>query len=291
VVFTEIEVTRQPSAWVVAGNAATQYSEVLPQRGERVAVVGCGTSWFIAQAYARLREDAGEGWTDAIAASEMTSRGYDRVVAISRSGTTTEVLDLLADLPQGVPSVAITAAMDTPIASAVDHVIDLTFADEKSVVQTVFATSCLTLLRTSLGWDVQETAAAAARALNEPLPASVVAADQWTFLGNGWSTGLAEEAALKMREACLAWTEAYSAMEYRHGPISIAQSGRVVWCLGAVPDGLADDILATGANFVHFDEDPQVGLVRVHALALAVAARKGIDPDRPRNLTRSIVLA
>ncbi|GMA86737.1 hypothetical protein GCM10025868_19870 [Angustibacter aerolatus] len=31
-------------------------------------------------------------------------------------------------------------------------------------------------------------------------------------------------------------------------------------------------------------------LVRVHLLALAVAARKGLDPDTPRNLTRAVVL-
>ena len=40
------------------------------------------------------------------------------------------------------------------------------------------------------------------------------------FLGDGWTVGLANEAALKMREAAGAWTEAYPAMEYRHGPIS-----------------------------------------------------------------------
>ena len=41
---------------------------MLPQPGERVAVVGCGTSWFMAQAYAALREASGQGETDAFAA-------------------------------------------------------------------------------------------------------------------------------------------------------------------------------------------------------------------------------
>ena len=69
---------------------------MLPRPGERVAVVGCGTSWFMAQAYAAARETPGGGETDAFAASEMPSgRRYDRVVAISRSGTTTEVVRLL----------------------------------------------------------------------------------------------------------------------------------------------------------------------------------------------------
>jgi len=31
-------------------------------------------------------------------------------------------------------------------------------------------------------------------------------------------------------------------------------------------------------------------LVRVHRLALALARARGLDPDRPRNLTRSVIL-
>lgn len=45
----------------------------LPRRGERVAVVGCGASWFMAQSYAVLRETCGHGETDAYAASGFPS--------------------------------------------------------------------------------------------------------------------------------------------------------------------------------------------------------------------------
>ena len=67
-------------------------------------------------------------------------------------------------------------------------------------------------------------------------------AEQFTFLGRGWTCGLAQEAALKMREAAGAWTEAYPAMEYRHGPISIAGPGRVTWMFGDVPEGLRGEL-------------------------------------------------
>ena len=46
--------------------------------------------------------------------------------------------------------------------------------------------------------------------------------EQVSFLGRGWTVGLANEAALKLRESVQFWAEAYPAMEYRHGPISIA---------------------------------------------------------------------
>lgn len=60
--------------------------------GERVAIIGCGTSYFMAQSAAALRQDAGQGETDAFAASAFPrGRTYDRVVALTRSGITTEV--------------------------------------------------------------------------------------------------------------------------------------------------------------------------------------------------------
>ena len=73
----------------MAAELAPTVAELLPSPGERVAVVGCGTSYNMALAYARLREGAGQGVTDAMAASEVLRRDYDRYLLISRSGTTT----------------------------------------------------------------------------------------------------------------------------------------------------------------------------------------------------------
>ena len=80
-------------------------------------------------------------------------------------------------------------------------------------------------------------------------------------------------------------------MEYRHGPISIAAPGRATWAFGDVPEGLADQVEATGARFEHRDIDPMADLVRLHRLCLAKARRADVDPDNPRSLTRSIVLS
>ncbi|MFD0467673.1 SIS domain-containing protein [Nonomuraea thailandensis] len=159
------------------------------------------------------------------------------MLALTRSGTTTEVLDLLARTTD--KSVAITADPTTPIMSAADEVVVLDYADEQSVVQTRFATTQLAMLRASLGEDLTQAIADAEEAVAAPLPDPLVSAEQFSFLGTGWSVGLAQEAALKMREASRSWTEAYPAMEYRHGPISIAAPGRVTWMLGTAPEGCA----------------------------------------------------
>lgn len=94
------EINSQPVMWQQAIDLAGRSAGVLPTAGQRVAVTGCRTSWFVAQSYAAMRESAEYGVTDAFSASEFpAARRYDLVVAISRSGTTTEVLDLLAALP------------------------------------------------------------------------------------------------------------------------------------------------------------------------------------------------
>lgn len=86
----ETETAGQPECWRRAAEVAADRKTALPVTGERVAVVGCGTSYYMAQAYAALREASGQGESDAYAASEFPfGRAYDRVVTLTRSGTTT----------------------------------------------------------------------------------------------------------------------------------------------------------------------------------------------------------
>ncbi|MFF8602356.1 SIS domain-containing protein [Streptomyces sp. NPDC015232] len=289
----ENEIASQPDCWRRAAALAAERADLLPRTGERIAVVGCGTSYFIARAYAALRESLGAGETDAFPASDPTPLGrrYDRIVALTRSGTTTEVAELLARAAGPIPTVAVTGVPDSPAGHHADAVVDLGFADERSVVQTRFATTALQLLRAGLGIDLEPSITDAELALYEPLPTAWEQHGQFTFLGTGWTVGLADEAALKLREAARAWTESYPAMEYRHGPISISDPGSLVWCLGPVPPGLADEVNATGAQFVADAVDPVAALVRAQRLAVALAGRRGLNPDRPRNLTRSVILA
>src|SRR5690625_6105311 len=91
---TETELRAQATTWRRALEALPAEQGKLPRPGERVLVIGCGTSWFMAMAYAALREAAGQGVTDAVTATEVSpARSYDRIVALSRSGTTTEIID------------------------------------------------------------------------------------------------------------------------------------------------------------------------------------------------------
>ncbi|MBO0840417.1 MAG: sugar isomerase, partial [Sciscionella sp.] len=69
-----------------------------------------------------------------------------------------------------------------------------------------------------------------------------------------------------------------------------AAPGRVTWMFGTAPDGLADEIAATGGQLITSQLDPMAELIRVQRLAVSIAQAAGLDPDQPRNLTRSVIL-
>src|SRR6266700_1447311 len=257
------EIASQPALWRKAADMAPAVAGLLPAPGEPAVAIGCGTSYHIARAYAALREERALGTTDAAIASELSPhRSYRRVVAISRSGTTTEVLRTLV----------------------------LDFANEQSVVQTRFATTPLALLRAHVGDRLEAAIADGEAALARALPVQPSQFRQFVFLGQGWTVGLADEAALKLREAASAWTEAYPAMEYRHGPISVAGPGTLVWAIGPVDPSVLADAADTGATIVDEGTDPMAELVLIQMMAVELAEAHGLDPDRPKHLTRSVVL-
>ena len=286
--YADTEILSQPEIWRQVASFAPDVIGQLPQKGERVAAVGCGSSWFMSQAYAGLRESLGFGETDFFTAREFPfDRKYDRIVAISRSGTTTETRELLQK--SKIPSVSITAVPDSPIAKLSTSAIVMPFADEQSVVQTRWATAALGLLRMSLGFDLLSIVKDAELAIDENI-SGLLDVEQITFIGNGWTIGLAQEAALKTREAAQFWSEAYPSFDYRHGPMSIAQKGRAVWAFGPIEPKLVEEIKATGAYFESNDLDPMAQLIKAQRVAIALGKKRGLNPDEPRGLTRSVIL-
>jgi fructoselysine-6-P-deglycase FrlB-like protein len=286
------ELATQPDDWLTARDLAREHAGLLPQPGERVAILGCGSSLYVGHAVAAKREAAGLGETDAWPAGDtVPDRPYDRIVAITRSGTTTEVHDALDRLAGRAPVTVITADPTSPVADR-GEVISLEYADEKSVVQSRTMTSGVAMFRWHLGEDLSGTVEEAREvlALDESWFDELRRIDQFSFVGAGWTYGLAEEAALKLKESTQAWTESWHQSEYRHGPISIAEPGRAVWAFGPLIPNFERDVKATGATLLHSDLDPLAELVKVHRLCLLRATDRGLDADRPRNLTRSIIL-
>lgn len=285
------EIASQPDCWLRALQSQAEAAELLPAAGERVAIIGCGTSWHVAHAAAAAREAAGHGQTDAFPASEFPARAYDSVLAITRSGATSEVLRALQAMPAAIRKIAITADASAPVRHAVDQLVVLDYADERSIVQTRFATSALTLLRAHVGHNLESAIQQARAAVAGELDEELLDRPHYVFLGIGWALGVAREAALKVQEAAAAWSESHPALEYRHGPIAAATEKSVVWMLGVADDELKADVKRTGATIVTGGRDAQAELVLIQRVAVATAQLRELDPDRPRYLGRAVVLA
>ena len=286
-VYMEAEIGSQPATWSRVLAEPAEVVDLVPGANVAVAVAGCGTSYYMGASYARRRERI--GWpTRALVASEVDRlyRG-EVLVVVSRSGTTRDLVDLAALARPTTRVVGIVGTPGSPLTEVCHDVIMLDYADEESVVQTRFATTALTLLRRSLGEDLDSLVPEAERALKAPLPGG--AYDHAVFLGSGSATALANEAALKCLEAAAVWSEAYAVGEYLHGPVAAAQPGTLVWSLSPVPGEVADVIGRTGAELRTPGFDSQVELVNCQRLALALARRAGRDPDHPRYLSRSVV--
>ena len=296
---TDSEIASQPDVWGRGAARTGDMAAVLRAPGERLLIIGCGTSAFMAASVAALREAAGLGETDWNYPGEVPAgRHYDRVVALTRSGTTTEIERLLAEVPAARCSV-VTAVPDSAVARLADDVVVLDLADETSVVQTRFPTTVVRLARAAFGEDIVHLDPQIRAAIWMPLPVNVADFDHFVYLGSGWTLGLAHEAALKVREAAQAWSESHPALDYRHGPIAAAGPRSAVWMFGSPPEGLVEDVAATGATVLHADVlpavegrtlDPLVQLVLAQRVATALAIHRGLDPDRPRHLTRSVIL-
>ena len=286
---TSREISSQPDIWgrVLAETGATL--PLLPKRGESVLFLGCGTSYYIGEAYARMRNAAGAGRTRCAIASEVPYVDHDEViVALSRSGTTTDLVRAVKELAGSHRVIGILGEGGTPLVRHCDDVVLLDYADEESIIQTRFATAALTLLRASVGDSLEHLPSHARAALQRELPDR--APSHVVFLGSGWTFGVAHEAALKCEEASGAWTEAYAIMEYQHGPLAAADSDTLVWSMTPVPPVVAEAVRGTGATLIEPTLDPQAELVAVHRLAVQLAAIAGRDPDHPWHLSRSVEL-
>jgi fructoselysine-6-P-deglycase FrlB-like protein len=67
--ITAREIASQPAMWRTTLTHLDQAQGLLARPGEKILVLGCGTSAFVAESFAFLRENAGLGLTDAACAS------------------------------------------------------------------------------------------------------------------------------------------------------------------------------------------------------------------------------
>jgi glucosamine--fructose-6-phosphate aminotransferase (isomerizing) len=244
-------------------------------------------------------------------------------VGISQSGQTPEITTVLERYRRaGARTLALTNDPDSPLAHSAHVTIALGAGEEAAVPATKTFTAqlaALALVAEALGpvpwgaadWEaVPETVAAV---LDDPGPAEAAAArldgaDELVALGRGYLMPVALEAALKLREAARVRAEGWSAADFRHGPMTVAGARLPVLAVSAAgpaaPDvaELSAELESAGATVLRLADDPKADLpypgglaeplralpaaVRAQQLALAVARRRGVDPDSPPGLRK-----
>ena len=255
------EITDQPREWQATLSSALEqrgkWEEwASSQDGAGYVFVGAGTSYYLALTAAAIFTEITGKSARAVPPSDILlspqsifgSAGKHVVIAISRSGTTTETLRAArwCDTSLQCSVLAISCQPDSPLVQQSRTAMLASEAAEISTVMTKSFTSMLLLLQVLSGVLAQDEqflsavsrlpAACAAileasRAKAEELGAAS-ALKHIVYLGQGARYGLASEGMLKAKEMSLTFSEAFHTLEYRHGPKALVTEETLAICLG-----------------------------------------------------------
>jgi glucosamine--fructose-6-phosphate aminotransferase (isomerizing) len=244
------------------------------------------------------------------------------VLAISQSGRSPDLLTTAKQAAaQGASLVAMINDGDSPLAAMADVVIPLCAGPEHSVAATKsFIASLAATVHLLAAWTEDPEIESALSQLpgkladawqldwSAALP-ELGAATSMFVIGRGHALGIVQEAALKFKETCAIQAEGLSAAEVRHGPMAVVGKDYPVLLFGQ-PDeslesvaSLAGEFASRGARVVSagvpgapgtvlpvLPADPLVApilqIASFYRLANALGVARGLDPDRPRHLTK-----
>jgi glucosamine--fructose-6-phosphate aminotransferase (isomerizing) len=250
------EILSQPACWntcleKLAASAELRQAVMLSRPDGEWVFVGCGTSYYLAQAAAATFNCLGLPAV-AVTASDLAlypaltlhaGRIYIPVV-ISRSGRTSEAVRAAQMLEKdyNLRTIAITCAEGQPLESACSVTLKLVDADEQSTVMTRSFTSMLLGLQylaatVSSNSDFIEALTQLPH-LVEPLLKSVPQSlrsfaesrsfSDFVFLAQGPLFGIASESMLKVTESSCSYAQVFHSLEFRHGPKSIASPDTLI---------------------------------------------------------------
>jgi glutamine---fructose-6-phosphate transaminase (isomerizing) len=241
------EILTQPEAWqktLEAWDISTVFANVVKQTSSRTTwlFIGCGTSYYLAEAAASAwRLQTGQS-TSALPASEVMlfpdtallgTAGLQAVI-ISRSGETSESVQAADTLQRvhKIPTLALTCTAGSPLERACALSLTVRWADEKSMVMTrSFTSMLLTLQYLAAQRSGSSDFTASLKSLAGTLAPKIASLSErvedfvkkhtfshYVFLGQGPFHGIAQEGALKITEMSCSFGQAYHTLEFRHGP-------------------------------------------------------------------------
>ncbi len=247
------------------------------------------------------------------------------LVAISRSGTTSETVKAVEKFKAGRHGdVLVITNYEALLSGLGDVSLVLTAGQEDSIAQTrsfasMFVAATAFCAHSAGRQDLLESLPAlpqAGQRLIQEYESSAreiganLDLDRFYFLGSGLRYGLACEANLKMKEMTLTHSEPFHFLEFRHGPMSMVNEKAVVVGLLSQKNftheqAVLNEMQALSGRILSLAEtDAQVcfeshvpesarGVLYLPVLQLMAFYRslgKGLNPDRPKNLTAVVQL-
>jgi glucosamine--fructose-6-phosphate aminotransferase (isomerizing) len=240
------EILNQPEAWAatleIVRSRAARLQELA--RGiDEVIFTGCGSGLNASVAIAPCFQLVTGIRARAVPAAEivfypetvLAPQGRYLVVPISRSGSTTEVVMAQKAAGElGIPTLAITCYLGSPLARESSEALVLELANEASVTTTQSLTSMILCGQAMAGAVAGDNAylsqlaelPALGRDLIDPAHelgrriAEAPGIDRYAFVASGPLRGLARECQLKIKEMVLAPSDSYPLLDFRHGPKS-----------------------------------------------------------------------
>ncbi len=326
--YTETEINTQfDSVKKFLKERASLLEEVLrvnPEEYDEVLFVGCGSSYHLALSGVSLFREYFSPPAQAIPGSEVflspeTHFKKDKkylVFLLSRSGESTETVMAGEFLKKeyNATILSITTEPESTLVKIGDISVILKDAREVSVVMTQSFTVMFTFLVTLFKeWKkekifdegVVDKAQEFYNSKKEELKALLKDREfeHFVFLGQGYTYGLAQEGALKVKEMSISFAEAFHSLEYRHGPKSIVTRRTLVFMLPLYyqeEKKLAQELESLGAKVVFMGDEWGIpkGINReflylfwvpiFHEFGLQNAFFKGVNPDNPKNLTKVV---
>jgi glucosamine--fructose-6-phosphate aminotransferase (isomerizing) len=242
------------------------------------------------------------------------------MLAISQSGASPDLLSAVSSArAAGAHIVALVNAEDSPLAQLADDLIPLCAGLERSVAATKsYIASLAAIVHLVASWSRDAQLAAALQQAPELLERAwqldwgaavtrLTPASNLYVIGRGLGLGVAQEAALKLKETCGLHAEAVSAAELRHGPMALVRAGfplliftqndesrSGVTRLAAELAAQGADVLLAGADAAratllpteaaHPVIEPLLFAQSFYRMANALSLARGGDPDRPPHL-------
>jgi len=262
------EIMSEPGVWAVSLQELEEhgrYASVLKplEEAEEWVFVGCGSSYYVAQAAAWSWTAVTGQRAKAVPASELLfypdqvlGKSKCQPVLISRSGKTTEMLraaDCL-ERERNIRTLAVGCATGQELEKRVTSTLLLPAADEQSTVMTRSFSTMLLGMQALAGWAgdrqdfleaLKQMPAQAQRALDrlqpriEEFAGSSEFAD-YVFMGQGPFFGIASEGQLKVTEMSCSYAQVFHTLEFRHGPKSIVSPQTLLTFFLAESTGTAE---------------------------------------------------